>query len=172
MVSTLTNKLDGKTSRGTIVSKKPTSFGKNRSHNSTLSSLSSSSEMIKQGSQHIINDTVDQTLNITQSLMENKEFVQNSYSNIQSLSNPLIAPPSIFATSIFAQLQDTLALSNDLITFELYTAGSNNNGFAFDDQSPDDIVLNARSQKGTGAQKGIFDFYILSNIPILNPLVI
>ncbi|CAI2184591.1 6663_t:CDS:10 [Funneliformis geosporum] len=105
------------------------------------------SEM-RQKSQHITNE-------FTQSIIENKEFVQNSYSDIkiQPLSNPLIAPPSIFATSIFAPLQDTISFSNDLITFELYTAGSNNNGFSFVDPSPDDIVKKAQSNRGTGVPK-------------------
>ncbi|CAG8600763.1 12929_t:CDS:2 [Funneliformis mosseae] len=106
-----------------------------------LTSDTNSSEMVRQEPQLITND-----------LTQNKEFV-HSYSNIQSVSNPLVAPPSIFATSIFAPLQDTISFSNDLITFELYTAGLNNNGFSFDDPSPDDIVKKAQSHRGTGVPK-------------------
>ncbi|CAG8609156.1 17331_t:CDS:10, partial [Cetraspora pellucida] len=74
---------------------------------------------------------------------------------VQSPSNPLIAPPSIFAIAIFAKLQDVQLPSNDLFTFELYSTGSRNQkGFAFDQPSPDDIVLNAQSKKTSGGSKG------------------
>ncbi|GBB92546.1 hypothetical protein RclHR1_20200002 [Rhizophagus clarus] len=109
-------------------------------------SLSLSSQMLNKVSQPIMND---QTSEIAQSLVE-KEFVQNTN---QLLLNPHIAPPSIFATFIFEQLQDNLVPSNDLITFELNTTGSNNNEFAFNTPSPDDIALKARSQRGTDKVK-------------------
>ncbi|CAG8830411.1 16887_t:CDS:2, partial [Racocetra persica] len=74
---------------------------------------------------------------------------------IQAPSNPLIAPPSIFAIAIFAKLQDVQLPSNDLFTFELFSTGSSNQkGFAFDQPSPDDIILNAQSKKVFGASKG------------------
>ncbi|CAG8519580.1 14783_t:CDS:10 [Dentiscutata erythropus] len=73
---------------------------------------------------------------------------------IQAPSNPLIAPPSIFAIAIFAKLQDVQLPSNDLFTFELYATGSSNQeGFAFDKPSPDDIVLNAQSKKASSTSK-------------------
>ncbi|CAG8580917.1 7997_t:CDS:10, partial [Dentiscutata heterogama] len=73
---------------------------------------------------------------------------------IQAPSNPLIAPPSIFAIAMFAKLQDVQLPSNDLFTFELYATGSSNQeGFAFDKPSPDDIVLNAQSKKASSASK-------------------
>ncbi|RIA81962.1 hypothetical protein C1645_532020 [Glomus cerebriforme] len=119
---------------------------------STSPTLSSLNEMIKQESRPITNYQTSET---TQPLAENNKLIQNSYYNIQLLSNPLIALPSIFAISIFEQLQDNLVPSNDLITFELYTTGSNNNGFAFNEPSPDDIALKAQSQRGIGTPKGI-----------------
>jgi hypothetical protein len=144
--STLANKLNNKPSlqetKTPIISKQSKTL-------ISSGALSSLSEMAKQGSQPINNDQNQ----ITQSLIDNKESVQNSHSNIQSLSNPLIAPPSIFAISIFEQLQDNLVPPSDLITFEIYTAGSNSNGFSFNEPSPDDVVLKARSQGGT-IQKG------------------
>jgi hypothetical protein len=125
--------------------------------------LSSSSEMVNKVPQPIMNDQTSET---TQSLVENKEFVQNSH---QLLLNPHIAPPSIFATSIFEQLQDNLVPSNDLITFELNIAGSNNSGFAFNIPSPDDVALKAQSQRGTGSTKGILIlFSIFQTIYIIN----
>ncbi|CAB4437010.1 unnamed protein product [Rhizophagus irregularis] len=117
-----------------IISKqsKTLSSDTNCLHDSTT--LSSSSEIVNEVSQPIMNDQISE---ITQS----KEFIQNSH---QLLLNPHIAPPSIFATSIFEQLQDNLVPSNDLITFELNTAGSNNSGFAFNTPSPDDTALKAQ----------------------------
>lgn len=73
---------------------------------------------------------------------------------LRAPSNPLIAPPSIFAIAIFAKLQDMQLPSNDLFTFELYATGSSNQeGFAFDEPSPDDIVLNAQSKKASNTSK-------------------
>ncbi|CAB4386302.1 unnamed protein product [Rhizophagus irregularis] len=126
-----------------IISKqsKTLSSDTNCLHDSTT--LSSSSEIVNEVSQTIMNDQISE---ITQS----KEFIQNSH---QLLLNPHIAPPSIFATSIFEQLQDNLVPSNDLITFELNTAGSNNSGFAFNTPSPDDTALKAQRQRKTGTLK-------------------
>ncbi|CAG8709218.1 4391_t:CDS:10, partial [Acaulospora morrowiae] len=56
-------------------------------------------------------------------------------SQVQAFNNSLIAPPSIFAIELFADLQPTCLFSNNL-SFELYSADLNEKIFSFKEPSP------------------------------------
>ncbi|CAJ0844525.1 12665_t:CDS:2 [Entrophospora sp. SA101] len=90
----------------------------------------------------------------------------------QEPDHPLIAPPSNFAIDIFENLIDDdiqqLTPNNELYTFEIYSStDSNIHDFDFNVPSPDDIVFDARNQKGV-----VFDVDKKVNNVVQNKLFI
>ncbi|CAG8577545.1 9593_t:CDS:10, partial [Paraglomus occultum] len=73
-------------------------------------------------------------------------LVQPFISAIPTSSNPLIAPPSIFALSLFSDLEDPQSQQHGTLTIDIFSLGGNKEAFGFDTPSPDDIVNEKRKQ--------------------------
>ncbi|CAG8466063.1 3937_t:CDS:10 [Ambispora gerdemannii] len=112
---------------------------------STIPSLSSSAQIKVSMTNQIVLDTNSPVI-----VSENKENENMLLLSSNASSNSLIAPPSIFAKTIFAKYEDANPppIIIDHFTFDIFSSGGNRKIFAFNQPSPDDIVMKAQSLKG------------------------
>ncbi|CAG8465837.1 11532_t:CDS:10 [Paraglomus brasilianum] len=78
-------------------------------------------------------------------------LVQPFPSAIPAFSNPLIAPPSVFALSLFGDLEDSQSQQCGALTIDIFSLGGNGKAFAFNTPSPDDELIEAREEGKTNA---------------------